>query len=264
MKGVDSQGGRRLDALIRIAAAEHGLPIQVALKIGKRLIEVLSRDGLRAIDPGAITVRGADVAFETSDIGGAEGYAAPEQLDGAPVDERSLLFSIGVILFELLAGRRLFEGAPEEVRRQILEDPPPDLGEERMDAPPELVELLFELLCNSPASRPDTLVEVAARLDELIDDRAGWEGELHLGAFLETLEPTAASVESSLELEAGEPTTRVRAEASVPMPRPQPVSSEISTSDAGTAVNRRRDALVVVLLLLFSAVIGWTARILSS
>jgi len=100
---------------------------------------------------------------------GKLGYLAPERLRFEEPDRRADLFSLGVLLFELLAGRRLYDGADDiEGARRILNEAPPDLQDERDDAPPELVELLFELLAKDRDGRPANAALVARRLERML------------------------------------------------------------------------------------------------
>lgn len=96
-------------------------------------------------------------------------YMAPEQLRFEELDRRTDLFALGVVLFELLSGKRLYATAdPAEAARRILLEPPPDLADHRDDAEPALVELLFELLAKNKDARPPTAREVATRLEDIL------------------------------------------------------------------------------------------------
>ena len=64
---------------------------------------------------------------------------SPEQASGEAVDARSDLFSLGVLLYEMLSGRSPFRaGSSAETLRRVLTHQPPPLGALRPDLPPEL------------------------------------------------------------------------------------------------------------------------------
>jgi serine/threonine protein kinase len=94
-------------------------------------------------------------------------YMAPEQARGDAVDARADLFSLGVVLFELFAGRRPWSGATEfEVLSTTQNDPPADLRELRPKIDRELASLVMRLLEKSPDDRFPSAAEVGIRLDE--------------------------------------------------------------------------------------------------
>jgi serine/threonine-protein kinase len=99
---------------------------------------------------------------------GTPDYMAPEQAMGRSVDHRADLYAIGVMLYEMLSGGRPFQGGIVTVMRQhvVGEVPPlPDAVVARVD--PRAQGLLRELLAKTPEGRPESAVEVIARLDEL-------------------------------------------------------------------------------------------------
>ena len=96
---------------------------------------------------------------------GEGAYYAPELLAGEDVTPRSDLYSLGVMLFELLAGRRPHDSASMgELLRQVANHPPPDLAELRPALPRGLAELVTGLLAKQASSRPAEGTRLAAEL----------------------------------------------------------------------------------------------------
>jgi Tol biopolymer transport system component len=82
---------------------------------------------------------------------GTAGYMSPEQVRGEPADHRADLFSFGVVLYEMLCGKRAFAGASSvEVMNAILKDDPPDLP---ASVPPALGRIVRRCLEKEPARR---------------------------------------------------------------------------------------------------------------
>ncbi|HSP20195.1 MAG TPA: protein kinase, partial [Myxococcaceae bacterium] len=97
-------------------------------------------------------------------------YAAPELIEGGPVDGRADLYGLGVAMYEALSGRLPYTGSStyELLRRQISEPPPP-LGSLRPDLPPRLCSVVHRLMAKSPADRFPTAEAVVDALDRSTD-----------------------------------------------------------------------------------------------
>ncbi|HUO84951.1 MAG TPA: protein kinase, partial [Thermoanaerobaculia bacterium] len=81
-------------------------------------------------------------------------YMSPEQLRGQPLDERSDLFSLGVVLYEMAVGQRPFRGdTAAELTSAILRDPPPPLANRRKELPPDIERVLRRCLEKKSSDR---------------------------------------------------------------------------------------------------------------
>jgi len=101
---------------------------------------------------------------------GTTGYMSPEQVRGAPVDHRSDLFSLGAVLYEMLSGRRAFEGAtPADTMSAILSYDPPSLSALREDIPPDLDRTIRRCLEKSTRERFQTAWDLASDLERLAE-----------------------------------------------------------------------------------------------
>ncbi len=105
-----------------------------------------------------------------TDVGRVVGtyrYMAPEQVQGLSVDARADLYSLGVMLFELLAGRPPFDAAtPIEMYRQILEHEAPALLGLNARADAQLAQIAHRLMLKDPDNRYQTAEEILEALVE--------------------------------------------------------------------------------------------------
>jgi serine/threonine-protein kinase len=100
-------------------------------------------------------------------VKGKLAYMAPEQTSGNPVDRRADLFSTGVVLWECLAGKRLFQGQNDgEVLRNLLVNPIPRLRDVSPDLPAALDEVCARALSRDPDERFATAAQFADALEE--------------------------------------------------------------------------------------------------
>lgn len=166
----DRKRWRRIEELLvelcRALAAIHrrGL-VHRDLKPSNVLI---SRDGVckltdfgivKDLDPSA------DPAMSTTLVG-TWAYASPEQITGAPIDHRSDLYSLGVILFAMLTGKRPFVAKDMAGYLQLHRDrPAPAPSDVNPDVPTHLDEICRRLLQKSPRDRFQSAQEILYRLE---------------------------------------------------------------------------------------------------
>jgi serine/threonine protein kinase len=96
-------------------------------------------------------------------------YLAPEQISGGPLDGRADLFSLGVVLWEMLTGRPLFPPtSPREAAARVLKADLVKPSSIEPEVPAELDELVMRLLDRTPSRRPASAAQVAQRLGTLL------------------------------------------------------------------------------------------------
>jgi len=140
---MDLMSGQELSRKLEAGAR---LPLHETVKIITELLAALSyaheggvvhrdikpsnlfllRDGtLKVVDFGVARVEASELT-ETGAILGTPAYMSPEQFLGLPVDGRSDLFSVGIILYHLLTGDRPFAGSPTTIMQKVLRQDPID------------------------------------------------------------------------------------------------------------------------------------------
>ncbi len=184
-------GGMPLDALLRIALGISDA-IAAAQQRGithrdlKPANVMVAPDGrVKVLDFGLAKLREAEAAAPADDltrmptseltgegrIVGTVAYMSPEQAEGKPVDPRSDIFSLGVLLHEMATGSRPFRGDTNvSVISAILKDTPPPVSDIKPTLPPDLGRIIRRCLAKDPERRYQTAIDLRNDLQDLKED----------------------------------------------------------------------------------------------
>ena len=132
-------------------------------------ILVLPDERVKIVDFGTARLRdAAEQITLDGEFVGTFAYASPEQIQGKPVDHRSDLYSLGVLMYRMVTGRRPFSGQDgSELAFQHVNVDPPDPEELLPNLSRQLSDLMLQLVAKNPDDRPSGAAEVAARLEAL-------------------------------------------------------------------------------------------------
>ncbi len=104
-------------------------------------------------------------------IPGTLQYMAPEQLEGKEADTRADIFSFGVVVYEMVTGRRAFEGkSPASLIASILEHEPPPVSKLQPSSPPTLDRVVKTCMAKDPDERWQSACDLRRELEWIKDD----------------------------------------------------------------------------------------------
>jgi len=136
---------------------------------------------VKVLDFGIAKVKDASANTQTGTVKGKYAYMAPEQLRGAGLDRRADVFALGVVTFEMIALRRLFQRKTDYLTfRAVMEQPIPDVRRYRPDVPEALALVLARALDRDPNVRFESARQYGtAILDALAPHGRPWsQGEI--------------------------------------------------------------------------------------
>ncbi len=151
-----------------MAAAHEKEVIHRDLKPGNILID--DEWQVKIVDFGIASASTASEATltQTGTILGSPAYHAPERAEGIDAEERSDIYSLGVIAYCMFSGQFPYIGKPMEVLAQHRAGDAPPIVKIKDGASPEVSDLIVKLMAVNPASRPQTMGEVRDEVKDLV------------------------------------------------------------------------------------------------
>ena len=116
---------------------------------------IVSFDGcVKVVDFGVAKAARRESKTKAGTLKGKVGYMSPEQVGGKSLDRRSDVFALGIVMYELLAAKRLYRGkTPVIAAQKIVNDPAPTQIDNRPDVPDCVLEVLTKALAKNPDER---------------------------------------------------------------------------------------------------------------
>ncbi len=143
---------------------------------------------VKVVDFGVAKAEHRDVETRSGAVKGKIGYMSPEQCRGAPLDRRSDLFSLGIVMWEMLTSERRFKrGSDFENMAAIVNEESPLVSSRRHEVPPELDAIARRLLDRDPATRYQTSDELLEDLERVAVQTGSVLSVASLGRFIREL-----------------------------------------------------------------------------
>src|SRR5688572_28172998 len=151
---------------------------------------LVTQDGfLKVIDFGIANAKGQRQRSDV--IPGKLGYMSPEQAGRKQVDHRSDIFSLGIVLYEITVGKRLFRGPAQEVVKRLIEAQvePPTFA--RRNFPSALESIVMRSLEKHPEDRYQSAYDLADDLEAFLRDERLHSGPVRIARYLDMLTQAA-------------------------------------------------------------------------
>jgi tRNA A-37 threonylcarbamoyl transferase component Bud32 len=155
-------------------ADSAGRPLQIVHRDVSPANVIVSYDGaVKLIDFGVAKVLDAQALARSGVFRGKFAYMSPEQCSGEPLDARSDIFSLGIVLYEVTLGHRPFQGENQfQILRQITEGVPTPPTKVNSAYPPELEAIVLRALARRREQRYPSALEMQADLEQF----GAWRG----------------------------------------------------------------------------------------
>lgn len=199
------------------ATGPRGEPLKVIHRDVSPQNVLLSFDGeVKVADFGLAKARGRIVQTQAGVVKGKLAYMSPEQLKGGEIDHRVDVFGLGIVLFELLTGERLFLGPSDmDTLRRVYEATVPPMRPINPEINPELEAIVLRALAKDRDQRYPTALALHDDLQAFVYSNGCYAGTTALRRYVHEAFPDAAPPLDDL------PPFAVQAPIAAPPPVPQ-------------------------------------------
>ncbi len=133
-------------------------------------IMITAKGQSKVMDFGLAKLRGGSSLTKSQTTIGTVAYMSPEQARGGELDQRTDIWSLGVVLYEMLSGKLPFQGEHDQsVIYAILHEEPESLKKARPDVAPEMELIIGQALAKKPADRYQTMEELREDVEALAE-----------------------------------------------------------------------------------------------
>lgn len=145
----------------------------------------LTESGIVKVHDFGVAKAKSRTSTKSGTVKGKFAYMPPEQLQAGPIDRRTDVFAMGVVLGEMVTSRQLFHRKTEYLTfRAVMEEPLPDFRKLRPDVPDALVQVLERALARDPADRFETTRQLASAVVASLADVATPWGQVEISDFV--------------------------------------------------------------------------------
>jgi serine/threonine protein kinase len=247
----------------RAARARAAIPVPIALYLGQRIAEALGYAHRKTGPDGAplgivhrdVSPQNVMVSYEgevkvidfglaksaarskhtlPSTVMGKLGYMSPEQAMAQPLDHRSDIYSAGIVLWELLAGRPLFEGGTmAEMVVKMAQPTVPPLRSINPEVSARVDQVLLRALAADPSARFSRADDFARALNELAVREGQTVSSEEVGNYVRAMCPEEFAAERALQSKLSVMRKRGSAALATPLPAPEIEGTLLRPSSSG-------------------------------
>lgn len=183
-----------------VAKDRAGRPLRIVHRDVTPQNVMITRDGVAKLMDFGVAKTDARPATEAGAVKGTFGYMAPEQVRGRALDRRADVFALGVILYELTTGSRLYRGTEIEVMQAIVERDAPPPSTLVPDYPGDLEEIVTAALRRDARARIASAADLALHLEHFAMRHGLLVGPRAIAHYVREVVPGERLVEEELAL----------------------------------------------------------------